>query len=120
MKRVLPDADVRGYEHEIAGLTLPDNNDRHVLAAAIEGGASTILTFNLKHFPAEALAPFGLIARDPDGFLCDLYDADPEAIVAVVDAARLNLSRTAPSEIAFIDTIERQRLLGFAARLRHG
>jgi len=120
MKRVLPDADVRGYEHEIAGLTLPDNNDRHVLAAAIEGGASTILTFNLKHFPAEALAPFGLIARDPDGFLCDLYDADPEAIVAMVDAARLNLSRTAPSEIAFIDTIERQRLLGFAARLRHG
>jgi len=41
-------------------------------------------------------------------------------IVAVVDAARLNLSRTAPSEIAFIDAIERQRLLGFAARLRHG
>src|SRR4051794_26922548 len=34
MKRVLPDADVRGYQHRIAGLALPDDGDRHVLAAA--------------------------------------------------------------------------------------
>jgi hypothetical protein len=120
MKRVLPNADVRGYEHRIAGLTLPDAGDCHVLAAAIEGGAGAILTFNLKHFPAEALAPFGLVARDPDEFLCELHGADPEAIVAVVDAARLNLSRTAPSATAFIEAIERQRLFEFAAGLRRG
>lgn len=118
MKRVLPDADVRGYEYRIAGLTLPDPGDRHVLAAAIEAGAGTILTFNVKHFPVRALAPFGLVARDPNAFLCDLHEADPEAILAVVDAARLNLSRTAPSGAAFIEAVERQRLPGFAARLR--
>ena len=28
LKRVLPDADVRGHEHRIAGLTLPDLDDR--------------------------------------------------------------------------------------------
>src|SRR5271165_1577901 len=38
MRRVLPDADVRGYEPRIAGLALPDPDDRHVLAAAIESG----------------------------------------------------------------------------------
>lgn len=37
MKDVLPEADVAGYEALIAGLTLPDPNDRHVLAAAIAG-----------------------------------------------------------------------------------
>lgn len=118
MKRVLPEADVRGYEPRIAGLTLPDPSDRHVLAAAIEAGAEAILTFNGRHFPAEILAPLGLIARDPDSFLCDLHEADPEAVLAAVDAARLNLSRTAPSFDVFIDALERQRLVGLAARLR--
>jgi hypothetical protein len=118
MKRVLPEADVRGYEQRISGLTLPDADDRHILAAAIEAGAETILTFNLRHFPAEVLALFGLSATDPDGFLCDLYATDREGVLAVVDAARLNLRRTAPSVGSFIDALERQRLVGFAARLR--
>jgi hypothetical protein len=99
---------VRGYEPRIAGL---------VLAAAIEARAEAILTFNARHFPAEALVRFGLIARNPDALLRDLK-ADPEAVLAAVDAARLNLSRTAPSAEAFIDAFERQRLIGLAARLR--
>jgi hypothetical protein len=118
MKRVLPDADVRGYQHRMAGLALPDDGDRHVLAAAIEARAGTIVTFNLRHFPADMLAPFGVTARDPDSFLCGLHNADPEAIAAVVDAARLNLSRTVPSEDAYIEALHRQRLTAFAARLR--
>ena len=35
MDRALPDACVSGYEPLIPGLTLPDPDDRHVLAAAI-------------------------------------------------------------------------------------
>ena len=88
MKRALPDADVRKYEHRIASLTLPDPEDGHVLAAAIESGAETILTFNVKHFPADVLAGVRLTAKEPDPFLCDLFDADPEAMLAVVDDAR--------------------------------
>ena len=118
MKRALPDADVRDYEHRVASLTLPDPGDRHVLAAAIESGAETILTFNVKHFSADVLAGDCLTAKEPDPFLCDLYDADPEAMLAVVDDARANLSRTAPSKPEFIAAIERQRLKDFAARLR--
>ena len=55
MKRVLPEADVRGYEHRIDGLVLPDPADRHVLAAAIEAGAGVIL----------AIQPEGFSARSP-------------------------------------------------------
>ena len=120
MKRVLPEAEIRGYEHRIADLVPPDPGDRHVLAAAIEAGAEAILTFNLKHFPTDTLAAVALIARDPDVFLCDLHATDPEAVLAVIDAARMNLSRTAPSAVAFIDALERQRLVRFAARLRSG
>lgn len=118
MKRVLPEADVGGYEHRIAELTLPDPDDRHVLAAAIEAGADVILGFNLRDFPPEALAPHGILAEDADAFLCTPHATDPDAIVAVVDAARLNLSRTAPSAEQFARVLERQRLVNFATRLR--
>jgi hypothetical protein len=119
MKRVLPDADVQAHEHRIAGLSLPDPADRHVLAAAIETGAEIILTFNLRHFPPAALARFNLRAQDPDTFLCDLYTADPEVIRAVVDAARQNLSQSAPAVTTFVDALERQQLVRFAAKLRN-
>lgn len=38
------DALVTGYEELIPSLKLPDDNDRHVLAAAIRGRADVIVT----------------------------------------------------------------------------
>ena len=118
MRRVLPKADVRGYEHRIAGLILPDAGDRHVLAAAIEADASLVLTFNLADFPHASLAAHGVVARDPDDFLCELHASDPEAVEAAVDAARNNLRITAPEMDEFINILERQRLVTFASCLR--
>ena len=118
MRRVLPEADVRGYEHRIAGLILPDAGDRHVLAAAIEANASVLLTFNLDDFPHASLTAHGIVARDPDDFLCELHASDPEAVEAAVDAARHNLRLTTPEMGEFIDILERQRLVTFASCLR--
>jgi predicted nucleic acid-binding protein len=75
---------VEGYAHRIAALSLPDPDDRHVLAAALESEASVIVTFNLRHFPVAALGPLGVEARHPDAFLCALFDAEPERFHAVV------------------------------------
>jgi predicted nucleic acid-binding protein len=44
MKAVLPDANVIGYHSLIPDLSLPDPDDRHVLAVAIAGKASVIVT----------------------------------------------------------------------------
>ncbi|RFB83030.1 PIN domain-containing protein, partial [Rhizobium leguminosarum bv. trifolii] len=52
IKEVLPDADVGNHRILIPDLSLPDPDDRHVLAAAIAGKASVIVTWNLKDFPA--------------------------------------------------------------------
>ena len=50
------DALVTDYEPLIPGLTLPDPNDRHVLAAAIHCGGKLILTNNLKDFLLEPIS----------------------------------------------------------------
>jgi len=68
MDKAIPECLVEGYEALIADLHLPDPDDRHVLAAAIHGEASIIVTFNLRDFPREALAPFGIGALHPDDF----------------------------------------------------
>lgn len=48
--------------------------DRHVLAAAVASNdAKTIVTSNLRHFPA-ACQPFGVEVAHPDTFLCSVYD----------------------------------------------
>jgi predicted nucleic acid-binding protein len=61
-----PDAQVQNYESLIPGLQLPDNKDRHVLAAAIKANANVIVTNNLKHFPDDYVGSFGLTARSAD------------------------------------------------------
>jgi predicted nucleic acid-binding protein len=66
MNAAVRDCLVSGYESLIPVITLPDENDRHVVAAAIFARADAIVTFNLKDFPAPNLAKFNLEAIHPD------------------------------------------------------
>lgn len=118
MNCVLPDADIQGWEQHVDGLVLPDPDDRHVLAAALAAGAGTILTMNLRDFPASAMAARGVQAVHPDDFLCELHDADPELMRTCAKAAHANLSRSTPSFADYIDVLERQGLPALAQRLR--
>ncbi len=83
--RTLMDAAVRdclvaGYEELIETVTLPDPDDRHVLAAAIRAGAEVIVTFNLSDFPTEILAAYGVEAQHPDEFVRHLLDWAPDMV----------------------------------------
>lgn len=77
----------------IPTLSLPDPDDRHVLAAAIAARAAVIVTFNLGDFPEEALAPHGIRAQHPDEFACALLEAAPAAFLQAVHAHRAALRR---------------------------
>lgn len=74
-------ARIEGWEPLVAGLDLPDPNDRHVLAAAIAGGAQSIATFNLRDFPEKALAQHAVAAMHPDEFLLDQLDLAPPVVL---------------------------------------
>ena len=75
MDAAIRDCLVTDYSNLIDSLTLPDPNDRHVLAAAIHGGAGVIVTFNLSDFPPEMLATHGVEVRHPDQLFAELLDA---------------------------------------------
>ncbi|SLN12957.1 hypothetical protein PSA7680_00229 [Pseudoruegeria aquimaris] len=76
-----------------ARLYLPDPTDRHVLAAAITGGADGILTLNLKDFPRRELAEHGLAPLGPDAFLRGLAEAAPELLRAVTERVHAEAER---------------------------
>lgn len=107
MDRAIPGALVTGYEPLMAGLTLPDPDDRHVLAVAIRCQASVIVTFNERDFPAEVLDGFGLEAQHPDVFIENLFDLDSPSVVAAAQRQRRQL-RDPPVDIDhFLDILRR-------------
>ncbi len=76
MQDAFPDAEVTGYADLVPQMTC-DDKDRHVLAAAVRGGAALIVTFNLVDFPHTALSPYSITAVHPDDFLLDQLDLFP-------------------------------------------
>ncbi len=115
----VPECLVTGYEHLIDGLTLPDANDRHVLAAAIHAGADLIVTANLADFPPEELAKHGIEALPPDRFIVLLLDLDPQTVCAAAKTQRASLKNPPMSVDEFLATLERQGLSATVAALRN-
>ena len=110
MDQAIPDARVTGHEDLVDGLTLPDPDDRHVLAAAIRCNASVIVTFNDKDFPADILAGFGVEAQHPDVFAENLFDLDQAAVVAAAQRQRQQL-KNPPMEVdRYLEVMRRQGL----------
>lgn len=85
MNRHVPGCLVEGFEGLIPSIELPDPDDRHVVAAAIQTRAEAIVTFNLKDFPEDSLAPYNMRALHPDDFIADLRELN---VAAVIEAAR--------------------------------
>jgi predicted nucleic acid-binding protein len=73
MRATFPDAEVTGYQALIDSMT-NHPKDRHVLAAAVRGNASVIVTANLRDFDERSLAPYELDAVHPDTFLLNQLD----------------------------------------------
>ncbi len=118
MNEAVRDCLVTDYEDVIDSLALPDPDDRHILAAAIRARASIILTYNLKDFPVDILAPYGLEAWHPDDFLLMLLDHAPGLVCTTVKRQRESLRNPPKTAEELLDILEHQGLPQFVARLR--
>lgn len=110
----VPDCMVHGHE----SLTLPDQDGRHVLAAAIRSGAEAIVTLNLDDFPREVLAQYQVDARHPDDFLVELIDAAPGVLAAVVARQAGDLRSPPRSVDELLETLRGVGLPMSVARLK--
>lgn len=110
MDQAVDDCLVTGYEALSPTLSLPDPDDRHVLAAAIVGRADVIVTFNLKDFPAATLALYGIEAQHPDTFIRHVLDLEEAVAVAAVKQQRASLRNPPKTVEEFLDILAQQSL----------
>lgn len=101
---------VSGYEELIPSLNLPDPDDRHVLAAAIQSGAEVIVTYNLADFPADALSRYSVEAWHPDEFITHLINLDANVVLTAVQRQRQNLKKPSKSVEELLEILEQQGL----------
>jgi hypothetical protein len=118
MDEHVPDCLVTEYEALIPTLTLPDVDDRHVLAAAIHGGAGLIITFNLSDFPASVLGQFHIEAIHPDKFITHLWNEHSDAVLLAMRLHRASLKNPPKSAAEYLATLEQCQLPDTAARIR--
>jgi len=111
------DAVVVGYEPLIDALTLPDPDDRHVLAAAITGRADVIVTWNLDDFPTETLRTYGIEAQNPDVFLTHQFRLSQPVFLQAVRTVRGRLRKPPKSAAEYLDTLRAQGLLATVAEI---
>jgi hypothetical protein len=113
MDTAISDCLVTGDEPLVEGLSLPDRNDRHVLAAAITANADVIVTTNLKDFPAEALRPFRLTAQHPDEFIINqitLSASSARSVAMALIRHKKSLSVSRPTWKRFLASLGRPEI----------
>ena len=107
MNEAVPDSLVEGYQDLITGLSFPDEDDRHVLAAAIYCNASAIITFNLKDFPPEKLAHYNIEPQHPDEFLFHQFGLNEAAVLNASRRCRERLKNPPLSVDEYLLALER-------------
>jgi hypothetical protein len=81
-----------------------DPKDRHVLAAAIRGGAEVLVTENLRDFPPETVRPYGIAVISQDAFLLDQFDLRPADVLGAL-RRQASRYRREPRSVAALLTI---------------
>lgn len=117
MDRTFLFANVRDFHHLIDDLSLPDPNDRHVLALAIKVDARFIVTNNIKDFPKEMLQPYGIASVTPDDFLCDVFEQSEELVLEGLKRQRKRLRSPPKSQVEFIAILVNNGLDKFSKKL---
>lgn len=102
MRESFPDSLVVGWEGLEGTFGLPAPNDEHVLAAALVGGAASIVTDNLRDFPAGKI-PSHIQVQTAQEFCYETVEMNPNAALTAVlemaDRTGRKAVRLSPEEI---------------------
>ncbi len=120
MREAVPDWEVeeRAWRSLADGLSLPDPDDVHVLAAALAGHSDCIVTANIRDFPPDVVGPLGIEIIHPDTFIVAQWDLDQLAAVAAFKRMRARWKKPEATAEDFAAALERAGLPATAQRLR--
>jgi hypothetical protein len=94
MNRAFPYAEVEPAEEHwriLDEMSLPDEDDRHVLAASLAAEATVLCTSNTKDFPTDLVEPLGFEVLTPDQLLSRLVVEYESQMLAVHQTAVASL-----------------------------
>ena len=117
MSMAFPEATVHYYEALITSIDLPDPNDRHILAAAIQARAQVIVTANLKDFPQNCLNQYDIGVQHPDEFITYLLQLNPQAVLSAFRTQVTNLKNPSKTAQEVIQNLRKAGLETTADRL---
>lgn len=116
MRTQFRDALISDHEDLVHSVGLPDPDDEHVVAAAVRAGAQSLVTENLRHFPADLLPP-ELSVLSPQDFADATVRVDPERALSATIAMAERRSNTPLDTV--LETLEsRYGMNAAAATLR--
>ncbi|HSW69086.1 MAG TPA: PIN domain-containing protein [Gammaproteobacteria bacterium] len=118
MNSSVRDCLVQNYQYLIPTLSLPDENDRHILASAIHSNSSVIVTYNLKDFPKKIVSKYGVEAQHPDEFIMNLFDLSSDLVCLAVKRHRATLKNPPKSVDEYLATLEKQSLKNTVQKLQ--
>ncbi len=118
MREAVPDCLIVDYELFIPCVQLPDDNDRHVLAAAIRGNADAIVSLNTKDFPAKVLGQFDVEVQTPDQFVLNQIMLNQPKALKAIKKMRIRWNRPSMTPADMLDLFEKRQLTQTAAHLR--
>lgn len=103
-----PDAIVQNWEGLDGSYGLPDPDDEHVLAAAVVGGAGSIVTENFRDFPEDKI-PSGIQIVSAKDFAYETVSLRPDlgllAVQGMASRAGRHYEEQSPADI--LETLER-------------
>lgn len=118
MRNAFEDSIVYGWEGLEGSYGLPDPDDEHVLAAAVVGGAGSIVTNNLKDFPADKI-PAGIQISSPQDFTFETVNLHPDlgaaAVLGMSQRSGRNHEARTPEEM--LDTLDKIYMMNATTEL---
>ena len=95
-------------------VTLPDPDDRHVVAAAVHGMADAIVTANLRVYPLDVLEPLNITVVHLDALLRDQLDLASRIVLDVLRTQASQYRRPTLTPVDLIALLARAGVSAFA------
>jgi len=116
LTRAFPDACID--TQNIDPIKLSAEEDKHVVATAIQSQSEVIVTQNISDFPSSELTLYNLEAQTPDEFLVHHFTLEETKTVRTVTELLTDLSNPSYTSEEYLSTLEQVGLVTFAQLLR--